>query len=713
MRKMRETLKKMIPLLVLAAFVGVGCTLSAAEKTEPAKKIATAPASPFKEARVMPAPKDPKEWPAWREWLAQWRKSKKKSLGYDDAYYGRKEFAWGRTNFVCCFAMMCDETFYDRATGKFTVDKFVSRGRREFGGYDSVVLWHAYPRIGFDERNQFDFYRDMPGGLDGLRELSRSFHAKGIRVFINYNPWDRGTRREGKSDLDMLVEIVRAIEADGIFLDTLKKGGADFRKRMDAARPGVVLESELELPLGSVASHHMSWAQWFKDAQAPGVLRNKWFERRHMLHQISRWYKSHAIELQMAWMNGSGMMVWENVFGTWVGWNPRDRSMLRSMTPIQRRYADLFNGEKWTPLVETKAPGVYASLWEGGDLRLWTLINRAERAYDGDLLSVAHKQGDRYYDLVRGEEAAFKVAGGVATVKGNIPARGIGALLAIPEKAVTKAFALFLKKQAADHNRVDWSTDFPALKEVLKAAGRTKRYDKTALPKGMAAIDGGAIEITVRFRKRECGMYQTPLEREVKQSAYGIDLTPVTNRQFAEFLKASGYKPRFGTNFLKHWVNGKPPAGKEDHPVVYVDLDDARAYAKWAGKRLPTEEEWQYAAEGPKRLKYPWGNEMKPGVCNGDSKETTSVYKHPDGRSPFGCYDMCGNTWEWTESQRSDGRTRFCIVRGGSYYRAKGSYWYVQGTPKRSDHAEKFLLMWPGLDRCSTIGFRCVVDLGG
>jgi formylglycine-generating enzyme required for sulfatase activity len=193
---------------------------------------------------------------------------------------------------------------------------------------------------------------------------------------------------------------------------------------------------------------------------------------------------------------------------------------------------------------------------------------------------------------------------------------------------------------------------------------------------------------------------------------YAIDLTPVTNAQYAEFLRRSGYKPSHTENFLKHWTNSAPPAEIEDHPVVYVDLDDARAYAAWAGKRLPSEEEWQFAAQGPDGLRYPWGNEMTPSLCNGgETGGTTPVKAFPGGRSAFGCYDMCGNVWEWTESEHGSGHSRFAMIRGGSYFKAAGSDWYMDGGPQPCRFAAKMLLMWPGLDRCATVGFRCAVDL--
>lgn len=696
------------------------------------------PESWFK-SPVIHAPDDPAEWPAWREKLTLWRREAKARLNYDDSLYRRDDFAWVPSSFACCFLMLFDEKFLNRERGTYMVDEFLDEGEREFGGWDSVVLWHAYPRIGLDERNQFDFYRDMPGGLDGLREATRRFQARGVRVFLNYNPWDTGTRREEVSDIDALVRLVQSLGADGIFLDTLHRGSAEFRAKLDSVRRGVVLESELELPLENVKDHHMSWAQGFIDSRVPGVLRNKWFERRHMQHQIRRWNHDHTDELHAAWMNGSGIMVWENVFGSWVGWNARDRSILRSMLPIQRRYWQLFAGEGWTPLVPTEMPGVYASLWELGGIRLWTVVNRTQEQREGVVIRAPHVERARYFDLIRGREIKASPKAGAVPLPGSIRPRGIACFLAAAGPSLGPDFERFLQAQAAIDARADFRAGFPRRQVSPRLLGSRARERGTL--EGMVEIGPARYTMTVEFRVRETGFYTGQeycesvtnpgppvqdyrpasgarmfqldrLKRQVKLAPYAIDLTPVTNAQFAEFLKRSGYRPKRTANFLRHWKNGAPPPGLEDHPVVWVDLDDARAYAAWAGKRLPTEEEWQYAAQGPDGLRYPWGNAIRHGVCNaGQTGGTTPVKAFPGGRSPFGCWDMCGNTWEWTESERSDGRTRFAIIRGGSYFEARGSRWYMDGGPQPCNFAAKMILIWRGLDRCSTIGFRCAVSL--
>jgi formylglycine-generating enzyme required for sulfatase activity len=675
---------------------------------------------------IIPAPNDAAQWPAYRAALAKWSEETRARLQYNDTLYRRPEFAWSASNYACCFLMMCDEMFYDRHASRYTVEKILRYGEREFGGYDSVLLWHAYPRIGVDQRNQFDFYRDMPAGLKGVRDVVRQFHKNAVKVYLDYNPWDVGTRREKNSDLEVLASVVRAIEADGVFLDTLNKGGADFRAKLDAARPGVILESEDEVPLENIHDHLASWAQWFQDSEVPGVLKDKWIERRHMQHQVRRWDQEHTGELNSAWMNGSGTMIWENVFGSWVPWNQRDRSILRAMLPIQRRFTKLFNNGTWTPLVPVEQSGIFATLWEADAVRVWTVVNRNETTRKGTLLKVPSVAGHRYFDLLRGVEISGSPINENMILSGTIPPRGIGCFLSGTDAALGPDFDRFLRQQARLDSQKSSNTDRPKAEMEMVPITRSPHRQT---PTGMAEIPPVNIDLSIDMRVRECGYYQsTPppdeslgdsynfrihtFRRSAVLARFAMDETLVTNADFASFLHESSYQPMQRHNFLKHWSHGRLTAGHEQHPVVYVDLDDARAYAKWAGKRLPTEEEWQFAAQGSDGRKYPWGDRMEPGRCNdGETGGTTPVKAFPQGRSPFGCYDMCGNVWEWTESQRSDGHTRFCIIRGGAFFQAGGSGWYADGGPRPVDFAAKFLLMWPGLDRCSTIGFRCAVDL--
>ncbi len=666
------------------------------------------------------APDDPELWPLWRGWLNQWRKDKRKALSYDESHYSDKAFDWVPSNYVSGFLMLWDMTLLDPVEGRYMVEEFIEHGKKEFGGYDNVILWIAYPILGIDQKSQFDMYRGMPGGLEGLRELVGIFHEHEIMVLIPFLPWDATTSKEDKTEAEELLLLTEAINADGIYLDTWYEC-APLRLELDKIRPGLVIDTELPIPIEYVAEHQMSWAQskpwreWlFEDSRAPGVLKSKWLERRHVVRPTNRWIKDRTGELQVSWMNGTGTLIWENRFGCWNGWSKRARSILRSIIPIQRRYVDLFAGEAWTPLSEHRGESIFASLWEGDGFRLFTLVNRADEPYSGNLLAISHVQGIQYFDLIRGREADVNLNAGVAHIDGEIDARGIGGFLALPEKLVTKEFYDFLSEQEKNYAARNWDPTFPeGKKHILHPVSRTKEYDQGNIPPNMAVISATSVESTRSFNEGAfpAGFHDT-LSEEVKAeiSAYAIDLIPVTNADYKKFLEASNYQPRHNDNFLKHWIDGKPPKGKEDHPVVYIDLKDARAYAKWAGKRLPTDAEWQYAAEGPKRLNYPWGNKMISNRCN-DGDSTTSVYAFPEGRSPFGCYDMCGNTWEWTESEQTDdGRSRYCLIRGGAFYQAGNSDWYVDGGPQSSNRATKMLLVWPGLERSATIGFRCVVD---
>lgn len=680
-------------------------------------------------SQIVFAPSDTSLWDTWRDELHKLRTKVRKKINYTGLLYSDKNYKWASRCYNVSMLMLFDKRFYDAEKGIYNVNSFLQDGIEQFGGYDGVVLWHAYPRIGFDERNQYDFYRGFPDGLAGLKKIINQFHEKGVKVFIDYNPWDTGTRREGQSDIDLLCEIISAINADGIFLDTMDGSPEDFRKKLNQVKKGIALESEKEVSAELIKDHHLSW-KWiptYNDGEAPGVLWNKWFERRHLMHMTNRWAKDHSSELQMAWMNGCGLIIWDNIFGSVNLYNERDKSILRLMAPVQRRYHAIFSGEGWEPLFKISLPGVFASKWSNSTTTIWTLVNSSSKDQAGPLFNIRHKPGTIYFNLLTGRETGI-VRGDTAFITGSIRSRGIGGIIAVKKEGIIPEFKRFLQQQGIVYSKYNSDTGsvFSHEKMIVPAP---ITYTKDKLPKGMVLIKGSSHSATIRFTQRECGFYPAPGEKHaslpeqrlfdeiirkinVVLNDYAIDETPVTNQQYYEFIQSTKYKPSNTDHFLNHWINGKPPKGKEDHPVVYINMDDARAYAKWAGKRLPTEAEWQYAAEGPLHNVYPWGNIFNENNCNnGQFKGTTSVKQFEKGRSAFGCYDMCGNIWEWTESERSDQLNRYCIIKGGSYYKAMGSHWYTDGKAQRNDFSAKFILMNPGLDRCATIGFRCAVDI--
>ncbi|MCH7978396.1 MAG: SUMF1/EgtB/PvdO family nonheme iron enzyme, partial [Acidobacteria bacterium] len=119
----------------------------------------------------------------------------------------------------------------------------------------------------------------------------------------------------------------------------------------------------------------------------------------------------------------------------------------------------------------------------------------------------------------------------------------------------------------------------------------------------------------------------------VELDAFHIDIHEVTNARFKEFLDETGYVPDDPTDFLAHWKQGRPPEGLVDHPVVYVSYDDAVAFAGWAGRRLPTEQEWERSATwdpaDEKKRRFPWGPGEDPARAQVQSDGTAPAGHHP------------------------------------------------------------------------------------
>jgi hypothetical protein len=595
------------------------------------------------EAKIFAGPKTLAEREEWRTKLTIWRDEARQRLNYDDRAYLKSEVA-SRPNYNEALIWLWDELLFDFENQVFTPDKLIADSKR-FGGFDDIILWHAYPVIGIDSRNQFDFYNQVPG----LANLIADLQSQGVKVHLNYNPWDKWTSRAAKSDQFEIAQIVDKYGFDGVFLDTMKSADPDFMAPIYAVKPNVIVGGEARVQQERICDHVISWAQWFGDSEIPGVLRAKWFERRHMMHQTRRWNRSHREEMQIAWLNGSGMLIWEVVFGSWVGWDEQQQTMWREMVAVLREHHELITSGDWQPLTKltdaAEAAGLYASKFSKNGNSLSTIVNKSDQDYHGEI--------------------AFGLLG-------IVPAHGVAAIWQTPAEIVLLEFTYATK-----------SAQFPKHQNIRKVE-----------------LSGDVKEFEFTYRNRECSLYaethfidawkplppnyhQVFSDRVSVPAQVGqLDKQEVSNSQYFEFIKATGYQPKVAIRFLAHWVDGAPTAEQLEQPVTYVDLADAQAYATWRGDRIPTEWEWQLNSADIER------------------------------RSP-----LC---WNLTNSEQSDGRTRFLILKGGSDFNVRNgqgakstsgiaeSDWYVDGGKRDSSWVEKLLLMGLGMSRSENISFRCI-----
>jgi formylglycine-generating enzyme required for sulfatase activity len=469
----------------------------------------------------------------------------------------------------------------------------------------------------------------------------------------------------------------------------------------------------------------MTWGQ-YQFPFTPLVDKYKWLETRHMVNISHRWNRDKTDDLQFAFFNGVGWESWENIWGIWNGITPRDAEATRRVATIERGVSPFLISKDWEPMSPMLRYGVYASRWPLGGEVVWTIVNRNEYDVAGDQIEVAAKGDLRYFDLYHGVELKPQTRPAGRTVLAfSIEGKGYGAVLATNRAPDQKTVALMSKmKELTATPLADYSHEWKVLPQQIvpiqatnatsSAPARTVKVPEADFLFKVSGIEiegFNDIGVDVQYPWED-----TPRrfhEHPMHVTSFYIDRYPVTNAEFKKFLDSTHYHPKDDLNFLRDWKDGSYPPGWENKPVTWVSQEDARAYASWAGKRLPHEWEWQYAAQGTDGRLYPWGNEWDGGAVPVPDKSRTMrgpdpVDAHPKGASPFGVMDMVGNVWQWTE-EFVDEHTRGGILRGGSYYQPQGSIWYFPQAYKLNEHG-KLLMMSSSMDRSGGVGFRCVVD---
>lgn len=670
----------------------------------------------------------------WLNNMKKWRAEKKKTLNFNDSEYLHPQLAWIKNTFMYAQVMAHDRYLYNETTGKYTVDHYLDDVKKRYGGLDAVLIWPTYPNIGVDNRNQYDLVSAMPGGTEGIKQMIKDFKKRNVRVFFPIMIWDNGTRDIGISISSALAKEMKELGADGLNGDTMQGVTEDFKNAYDSLSYPIALQPEVFIKdLKMVEWNTMSWGYYWKcwgckDYEyQPGVSVYKWLEPRHQVHVTNRWAIDKTDDLQVAFFNGIGYNAWENIWGIWNQIPERYAETIRRIGSIYRTFPDVWSSADWEPYTPVMQKGVFASKFPGLDKTVYTLINRDSIDKKGMQLKLPFREGVEYYDLWNGEKLIPEQIADTITLSFTIEPRGFGCVLAIQSYAVTTSLKTFLQEinSIAKKPLNNISDLWKPLPQKIVPIKKTKAATKT--PDGMVLIpavknydfisngvmiEGDDLPDAVGIQHSWQNHPSRSQQHMMNIASFYIDVYPVTNKQYKKFIDATHYHPKDDYNFLKYWQNGTYMEGDEDKPVTWISIEDARAYAAWAGKRLPHEWEWQYAAQGMDGRLYPWGKKdstlMPLPDTSRDMRKPTNVTAFPQGASNFGLIDLIGNVWQWTDEYQDD-HTRAAIVKGGSYFRAQTSFWYFPQAYELNKYS-KYLLMSPGIDRAATIGFRCVVD---
>jgi gamma-glutamyl hercynylcysteine S-oxide synthase len=446
-----------------------------------------------------------------------------------------------------------------------------------------------------------------------------------------------------------------------------------------------------------------------------------------------------------------------------------DLDYLARTTFTLRQNNDAFLDKDWTPFIETTIDDVFVNRWKSGNKTIYTVLNMRPEGIKTKAFKVDNPTGKHYVSIWNHENLTpvaergstymnVDATGWPSSFSGTRREGSVDCIAELPDLIKSKLVGDSIKISGNGTGRLlIWKGDpsYQTLKKEIKIMFDTiisvkslfGEYEgkivlqllenKLLKDENVLIMKGGKpwIISSVKLTKKsnivppEMVLVKGTLysysvtsnddfipypdinNRTVQIDSFLIDKYPVTNEQYYEFINSSGYKPSDTTRYLRHWQSGMYKQGQDKYPVVYVSFEDIMAYAKWAEKRLPTEAEWQLAAQGSDNRKWPWGQEFHGTYCNNAFGRPTPVDAFPKGQSPYGVSDLVGNVWQMTNDLYFNGTNYFTIIRGGSYYKPESSWWYIQGGPQSLDKTQMLLMVSQGFDRSPTVGFRCAKDI--
>jgi formylglycine-generating enzyme required for sulfatase activity len=685
---------------------------------------------------------------------------------FDNTLFERPDLQWIKHDYLMTLQMAWDHEYYDPATGKYNLAEFLEKGKKYMGGYDVYSIWPTWPRLGVDQRNQWDLYEDLPGGLAKMKELAGMCQVDGTKFFIAFNPWDQSTREE--NPYKGMARLIKATNADGVVLDTKGSSSFELQHAADSVRAGVIMYSEgmaVTKDMPGIISGRVHDAIYMP----PPLNMNKLIKPDFAIFRVCQLSQGRIHrEANISLFNGYGIEL-NTYYPGRPEWMEEEFLYLGKVVKILRENSGAFNSYQWTPLISTIKDSIWVNEFPTENNTIYTVYSLIPAGFDGALFEGKIPEGFHAVSLWHHDELVpdtldgktFFPAKTASFDKSSLGSRqesNIDVIALFPNllKVNLKSDSLFIQPFGGDKIIVtagnpsyqNQKIELPATQQALRLSDHCGRFQgkfvvqlfdakNDLMDERIVFLEPSTCVLVSHFERTEAAAKTPAGMKDIPEGIFVFDASnpdpfipypansendtllmrsffmdefPVTNQEFHSFLKKSKYLPSDTSNFLKHWNNGKFPANEANFPVVYVSPDDAKAYCSAHGKRLPTEAEWQYAAQGTDGRKWPWGNDFDSTLCNNASGQPSPVNQFPDGESPLGVKDLVGNVWQLTQDVYDNGTYYFTMMKGGSFYKPTSSWWYVQGGPQPVNHQQMLLLVSPGFDRNSTVGFRCVKD---
>lgn len=299
--------------------------------------------------------------------------------GYDLSEYEKEELGWMKTCVVNHFAFLYGSEAFDFERQQVDVDRLLEQGE-EFGGYDTVTVWNQYPRLGVDQRNQWEFYDDFPGGREALRRMVDQFHEKGVKVLLPYIPWDRGEEESTGTMGNEFARIIRDTGADGYQLDTCKDLPFSFRKKLDEVRPGLLLQTQAHPyknePVEFITS---SWDEFWYSDPMPETDLFRFMLPQHIAPVISRWLREEDkdVLIKRCMFNAAPIVIWQDIFGRWMPFTGEQKAKIREWKGVYLENREIYQGKAPVPLYPVSGEGIYCNLFLDNreEQRIFALYN--------------------------------------------------------------------------------------------------------------------------------------------------------------------------------------------------------------------------------------------------------------------------------------------------------------------------------------------------